>query len=393
MKKLTLSVLIALCCIHAHAQITFERGYFVRESGDSVICLIKNAEKKSTPSQFEYKVNERAESQIVTVNDVRSFGFVAGDRFVRFQVNIDKSKNTQSQLTHVRTPEFSNETVFLKVLMEGKASLYTYQQDNTQLFFFSVDNAPVEQLVYKRFLVSSTQIGTNEQYKAQLKASLTCAGMPESSAQSVHYTQSSLTAFFLKYNRCHGAPIETGEKKKKPLIELFSLSINPGVHYANFALRNSQYAVLNTDFESGFGYRFGLNLQLTFPYNKGKWAVFLEPTYLSFESEGTRDPATVDYKAIELPLGIRYNIFLSNNSKIFFKPAVVMDFKLNSSLYDQVNFEIGGRAFNFAFGAGYSYKRFEAELRYYSNRDILDDYIAFVGNFKSTALILGYRVF
>jgi hypothetical protein len=394
MKKIKLAILATLCCLHLSsvAQITFESGYFVRESGDSVTCLIKNVEWKSTPSQFEYKLTENSESQMATVDQIRSFGFVGGDRFIRFHVNIDKSKTTPDGLTRVRTPEFSAETVFLKVLIEGKASLYTYQQNNTQLFFFSVDNAPVEQLVYKRFLVSATQIGTNEQYKVQLKTSMICADITESSTRSVRYTQSSLSVLFLTYNRCHGTPVRVDEKRKSAR-QSFNISLHAGVHYANFKLKNSRFAVLGTDFNSGFGYRLGLNLQLTFPYNKGKWAVFLEPTYISFESEGKSDPATVDYKAIEFPLGIRYNFFLSNGSKIFIKPAVVVDLKLNSSLYDQVNFEVGNHAINFAMGVGYSFKRFEAELRYYTTRDILDDYIGFKGNFQSTALILGYRIY
>ena len=44
--------------------------------------------------------------------------------------------------------------MFLKVLIEGKATLYYYEESNIQKFYYTLDKGNITPLVYKQYLYS-----------------------------------------------------------------------------------------------------------------------------------------------------------------------------------------------------------------------------------------------
>jgi hypothetical protein len=55
MKNLLLTALLFLFSF-SYAQITFEKGYFINNSGDRTECFIKNIDWRDNPTKFEYKM-------------------------------------------------------------------------------------------------------------------------------------------------------------------------------------------------------------------------------------------------------------------------------------------------------------------------------------------------
>ena len=133
------------------------------------------------------------------------------------------------------------------------------------------------------------------------------------------------------------------------------------------------------------------------PYNNNKWAIIIEPTFQYFKSETELFGRNiiVHYKSIELPIGIRYYVFLKNNSKIFINASLILDFSNHSTIdFDsRSNLTIKSNN-NFGFGIGYKKNnKYSLEFRYQTGRDILKNYLYWRSDYNTLSLIFGYTIF
>ena len=138
MKHSFIFLLMVLMALPAMAQIKFEQGYFIDNSGEKTTCLIRNLDWRGNPEKFQYKLAEEEEVISIGITQVQEFGIGDQFKFQRFKVMIDRSSDLTSELSSQRAPEFTDETLFLKVLTEGAATLYQYEGSNIRRFYFSM---------------------------------------------------------------------------------------------------------------------------------------------------------------------------------------------------------------------------------------------------------------
>jgi hypothetical protein len=134
MKGIFYIFLFFAICFNSYSQIEYEKGYYIDNNGQKTDGLIKNKEWKNNPDNFKFKVNEDSEASNKTIVTCEEFG-VSTIKYKRFIVNIDMSNpKKSSNLSESRNPEFIKDTLYLKVLVEGKASLYYYTDGNIERF-------------------------------------------------------------------------------------------------------------------------------------------------------------------------------------------------------------------------------------------------------------------
>lgn len=405
MKKLSLFTgLISVCLFNA--QIKFEKGYFINNSGEKTEVLIKNLDWKNNPTEFEYKINDSSKSDRENITNVQEFGIVDGEKYIRKTVMVDRSSNNLDFLSKKREPEFEQKEVFLKYLVEGKASLLYYENGNTARFFFNSDTTEVKPLVYKSYYINQSQISYNDDFKEQIAEILHC-GIENKDVQSLNYNSKSLTKIFNKNNEClTGKSINYTDKHEKR--DVFNLTIRPGISISSFQINNllNYYSSEEIKFGSKVSFRIGAEFEYVLPFNKNKWSLFTEPTYQYYKDEKETTayyPNTsfeinmkhsIDYKYIEVPLGVRHYFFLNNQSKLFLNAAYVMSInlksKFTSSYYNSTD-TVSNQYF--IIGAGYKYNRFSTEFRIATSKDILGNYLGSRSHFRSMSLILGYTLF
>lgn len=388
-----------------HAQIKFEKGYFVNNSGQRTEALIKNLDWKNNPTEFEFKTDESSsEIKKETIKNIQEFGIDNEQRYIRKTVMIDGSSKQLNNLSNERKPEFTEETVFLKYVVEGKADLLYYENGNLEKFFISTNDSDVKQLIYKPYYINASAVAYNEDYKKQILDNLNC-GVDLTDVNNLKYKSNDLVKVFLKYNECSNSTVinynQNYEKR-----DLFNLTIRPGINLSSFEISNSSFATSESNkFDNKIAFRIGLEAELILPFNKNKWAVFAEPTYQYYKaekdfvvyqgqaSENIRT-RSIDYKSIEIPIGIRYYLFLNDKSKIFINAAYNVDFEMNSNIYyDFQSLKIAS-ASNFAFGAGYKYNdKFVVEFRTSTKRDLLQNNTVLNTGYRTSSIILGYTLF
>lgn len=414
MKSSPLFFSLFLITITSVGQINFEKGYFIDNDGKRTDCLIKNQDWKNNPSNFFYKIEGNDTLNKESINSVKEFSIDGVSKFVRADVKIDRSGDLASEINYNKEPVWTNEQLFLQVLVEGKATLYSYKENSMTRFFYSVDNSSIQQLIYKKYLIDYKNNGVtlnsikyNFGYRQQLFNYLKCTNQDGSSLKSLEYKQKQLEKFFKIYNGCSGSTSIVFEPKRKG--GGIHLRVTPGLNYSSLSIKNN-YITSTTpngetyDFGKKLNYRIGIEAEITLPFNRNKWAVLFEPTYQFFNSKkkvpgffvNSTETITIKSSSIDFPIGLRHSFFLSENSKIFVNAHVIQNFAVTPNSFLQVKqskvLPISFRV-SFAFGGGISYKRYSTELRYYTNRGILNGQAMWSSEYTRIAIILGYKLF
>jgi hypothetical protein len=408
MKKQLLLLFIAIISFTGYSQISFEKGYFINNSGQKIDCLIKNIDWRNNPTNFKYKTSENSEPIDADITSVNEFGIQNKFKYIRKKVKIDKSSNNINNLSHDENPIFVEEIIFLKVLVESQASLYLYENDGIQRFFYNKNNSKdIEQLVYKKYFFSDDEVGTNTLFRNQLWNDLKCPTIGMDKLEQLEYKKGILIDFFIDFNKCNDLDFQNHDGKEKK--DLFNLTLRTHIKNSSLSIQNISFDAPFMDFENKSGLGFGVEAEFILPYNKNKWAISIEPTYQNFKSEkisysnhvsGGKLKGTVDYSSIELPTSLRYYLFLNKNSKFFINASYIFDFNLKSSIVfkraDNSNLyslDIKSRN-NLGFGIGYKLKdKYGLEMRYQTGRNILGNYVLWKSNYNTLSIIFGYSLF
>ncbi len=411
MKQTLATILCFLFSTYSIAQIVFEKGYFIKNSGERIECLIKNKDWKDNPNNFEYKRSQDSEVSITSLKEASEFGVYERSKFKRFNIGIDRSSSDLNDMSYERVATIKKEILFLRVLTEGASNLFSYEDHNMKRFFYNVGQNDVEQLVYKLYKNDDEEIGENRRYRQQLMNSLKNDCISINQLKNIGYYEKEMINLFVKYNDCNSDSKSTSYLEKKLQRDTFNLTLRPGINSSSMSI-DPPNTLRDAEFDNELSLRFGVEIEYVLPFNKNKWAIILEPTFQSYKSKtiirGLDNPSLpldrtfiANYKSIELPLGIRHSFYLSKKTKLFINTSYVIDLDIDSGIeigltseFDEnkVKTEINSRS-NFAFGIGLKYAKFSTELRYGLNREVLGDLIFWDSSYQTTSLIFGYSLF
>lgn len=404
MKTLSSVILFVLSFATAFAQIEFEKGYIIDNEGRKIDCFIKNKDWSDNPAQVEYRLSESGETKVIDATSARAFGIGITTKYVSSTVKIDRSPDQVSKLTISPNPDFSEETLFLKVLIEGKATLYSYETGSIQRFFYNVDGSPIEPLIYKRYKEANT-IKENSRFRQQLWNSLSCTSIDKRELENVKYNRTALVRVFSAYNSCSNVAFTQYRKAKR---QVFNVSVRPRFGSSTLWAKNHMEGSFDFDWGSKAGFGLGVEGEVFLGTKKNKWSLLVEPTYQEFSGTtstvdrgglGSTAVGDVKYTSIELPLGVRHYFFLGPQTRLFVNASFLLDFSISDSKLDVTRpsgYQLSSLAVssgnNFAFGAGVKYRAFGVELRYNTKRDIMKKYQAWESEHESISVVFGYSL-
>ncbi len=398
MKKL-LTGLLLITCVSLFAQIRFEPGYYIDNQGKKTDCLIKNVAWKNNPTTFDYKLTETDTEKQQQISQVSAFE-AGGYKFERYTVQMERSSTDIKSLDNKAVPDFTTETLFLKVLVEAKTTLYAYEDGYVRKFFYKTptDNVP-QLLLYKQYEEDQT-VKENRRYQYQLAFLFADKKLPQSAFAEVKYNQTSLKDFFIKHSAVEGTA-NVVDKTLNQNKGKFMLRVAAGAAITSLKSEASVAVIDNFEFDKKTIVNAGIEAEFILPFNNNKWSVFISPYFTSYKNDGTKvntastagqDKWSADFKAISVPLGARYYMYLHQNSIGFLNAAYVINTNVgkgkiqkNASVFDLSN------RMNWLAGAGYSYKRINLELRYSFNRDLFN-YSARSAIYNSYGVVVSYQV-
>ncbi|WP_312556756.1 hypothetical protein [Empedobacter brevis] len=401
--KFLKTILLFLPAINIYAQIGFEPGYILDHQNQRKEVLIKNVDWLNNPKSFEYKLDENSKIETATTHDVSEFGITNKMIYKTSKVLIDYSSEDIRSLSVIINPEFKEETLFLRQLVKGNANLYKYQKGEMIRYFFnSLENPKIEQLIYKMYAPAEDKIDYNYFYRTQILTHFKCPAITKSLLLKVSYTDKRLIDLFEKINQCHEAEVAFVDRSKMSDIKLH-MNIRPRLNLNQLTIGTNSLDDKTTKLDRSASFGIGLELELILPFNNNKWSIIVEPNFLSYKSEsestapitGIKSKWILDYKSIDVPIGIRHSFFFDRQSKLFINGMFVPVFSFNSTVRFERNEALIsemriGKGFNFGAGIGYTFNKFTGEIRYITDlkrRDNIEN------KYNNLSIIVGYNLF
>lgn len=353
-----------------NAQNSFQQGLITTTNGDQISVLIGLYSWKRFPNKIDYKLNENGTLQEIESSDISSLEITDGIKYFKKTLPVDISANSTDQLNDSYDPIFEERTVFIKLLVQGQASLYSSLSTGRILYFYEAKNQGVEQLIYKRYTnLEQTKVATNSSFLKQLSQHVSCDQMSNSTPK---YDESSLIKYFAAYNKCVGAEYQV--KPTNNNLE-FNFKVMGGADYTSLTVKNyDRWRNNNLEFDGQISPRFGLEFELHIPgNNKNNFSAIFQAFYKTYNAskEFRTSDFDVSHSGIELIPGLRYNVNLKKDQRIFLDVGLNINMTLSDS-FSSTAFREKDRTTLFesnklssSFGIGYSKKKFSIYLKYY----------------------------
>jgi len=382
------------------AQINFEKGYFISENGEKTECYIKNEDWINNPSSFEYRLTPNGKTKTLRLPNVKTVVITNAFKFEKHTVPFDDSDRSLTNLSYERSPDLKDTSLLLNVVLEGKATLYSYANEDKRAYYFKKDNGDIQPLIYNVYTNKNRDLLYNKRYQQQILTELPCTGITEKRLLRVDYNLGDLRPLFKDYNECKGTTSVEFSKAKKGT---FHLKVFAGAYQgsAESNIKLNTFITADVSHETNRSPTFGVELEYVLPFNKNKWALFVAPNYSSYEGEGeffdlaVSRSFNVEYSAIQVPIGFRHYMFLSDASKLFFNAAVLVDFILDAEGTGNITIEKDTfkTTAGFSFGLGYSYDKYSIEARYLPSRQLLENRGTANIELEQFSITLGYTIF
>lgn len=397
-------ILFQFIATGAVGQIMFERGYIIDNEGNRIEGNIRNMDWRNTPSTFDFRLTPDDQATTKTIQDAAEFAINDASKFIRAVVEIDRSRDRIEEMTTERDPVWQEETLFLQVLIEGKATLYSFRESNLVRFFYGINGGEIEQLIFKKFLVDRERstfsemryaLAENNDFRLQLFGDVSCGGNTKKELNRLEYKQSQLVRYFKKYHECMGMSYSDYTRQRQSKV--VNVILKAGMNHSSMSIESGS-RFRSVTFDNHIGIVAGLEIEFVLPFNKNKWVIVIAPTFQKFAGEQTvlSNDISISYSAIEFPVGVRHNFFINEHSNIFLNGFIVPSYTFDSEptiTYSNLSNLFMNPKNSFAIGAGFTYKRANIELRYYTRRDLLANQLSISTNYQRVGLMLGYRIF
>ena len=365
---------------HNQSDDLFKPGYFITNSGDTTQALIQDAAWRDNPVSFIYKKSAEDEHMEASIANVSEFGIPELFKYIRATVSVDVSQNSgTNQISNSRNPDFEKQTVFLKVLVDGTADLYFYQNGNRKLFFYQTIDRTIQPLLYKKYLNKDGKIAQNNQYLQELWGTLNCINKTKAEMRDVSYSNRDLRNYFADHNQCLQSDLIVYRIKLGGA--LFDISLIPSVNLTQLESTVRIDDQSNT-FTHNRGGTFRLGIAVEYRTSRiSKWSFILEPAYRVMNEQYTirNREFDMDFQAFQIPVMVRRYFKLSNETAFYINPILLGTLPFNSKIVvENLPNIIGGRLESFSNtrlnvggGVGFRFKRFSVEFRRYLNKDLL----------------------
>ena len=384
-----LALLLASFSIYAQDQ---QQGYYITTNGQRIDGYFKTTDFYNAASlQFKQQSSEESFSNL-DANTISEYGIGTEFKFIKKTFKIDDSETNLKRLSTNPEPKWITITGFLNVIIEGKASLYSYRSDKGEKFFFSTPDKELEQLVYKHYRVSESSFSRNDLYLQQLLNNVRCESMERSMFATLSYDKKSLMRIFKRYNDCNGDSYNVYDNNSNE-ENTINFTVFAAANYSSFGIKGSG---ADSEIENFISPSIGFEAAIVLPTESLELFGRAEFESLSAKTKATYNLGVGNYtvenydldaQTINLRFGLRYNFIQKSNNKFFIdgafgitkpfgdiKEEIIVSTTSGSAFVTEYKTHELKSAFCGNFGVGYMYKnKFGAAIRYETSRNMFSN--------------------
>lgn len=362
------------------------KGYYVNYEGKRIEGSFKQADFTNL-SALEFQQSSNKGYIKLSPDLVKEYGVGDEFKFEKHMVRIDVSQSGGTE----KGFQWSEDAIFLNVVVEGDATLYSYSKEYfTKYFLKTKEMQKPEQLMFKKYKAADGNIVDNNGFRQQLYNKVKCPGQTEQDFSDVLYDRKQLIDIIKNYNKSQGVKSEeyhNGLKRESG----FSYTVFAGIYNLNFGIKEINPTV---DGQNNVNYGFGGEVAYTFRSEKVTLFAGVEYELMSSEVVNSYRQSfntmtttfKMDSNAFNFYFGPRYNFIFNDRNKLFIDTALGMsipfgDIDQTTVITTDVGESYPGASddynlkpcFYLNFGFGYTFDRYGVAIRYRTGRDFLED--------------------
>ncbi|UYZ57957.1 PorT family protein [Hymenobacter latericus] len=272
----------------AQAQTNYKPGYIVTQAGDTLRGQIDFQDWRRNPASVTFRTGESAAAASYQPAQIRGFG-AANQHFASAYVQVETSPRSLANLSS--SPDFAlrQDTLFVRPLIDGPKSLYSYVDADDNEHFYFRNGAALELLLYKKFIRyagSAKTVVPIENYKGQLAAYLGEFPGAQASLAAADYTRSRLEKLYAGYYKQLGAQPAFRQKTQGTSAEFGVLAGGTVSRLTFSSSSEAYYHLTKTPLEASKGFSGGLFLNLTPPSKMRRLSFVNELMFSAYEFKG-----------------------------------------------------------------------------------------------------------
>jgi hypothetical protein len=369
----------------------FLEGYLVTSKGDTLKGYIAQQFQVRKEIRFKAEAGSSDFQNFLPADLRASYLKPVNEYYISRILDIDmKSVDIRHLEEDDPSPRFIHETIMIRILFKGKASLYAYEDNMKEHFFFQIENGGIRELMNIHYMDTKSHSEVIlEGFKHQMKSEM--PGCPIN-YDHTYYSESSLLKTFQKYNSCKGIastiPVDTKTRTNKIFYAMAGVSVDHG-----------SYSDITSDFSNTTSPNFGIGLEFRSNKITNRFSFTTElflRTYSSTKALSASESATFRFDYPELAISVKYNV--KGNLNPYIKGGPVINY-LTRKVGDYTSDATGkipytdfnNVSFGFLAAAGISYNRLMVEGRYEST--LMNGFPSGAFHVQSGILMVGYKIF
>lgn len=309
------SVILLVACLlfarESFGQTNFVDARIVTKAGDTTAVQIDNRDWKKNPTTITAQTPDGTTRQY-RGSDILGFFLVPTKEWYKGAiVTLDKtSLKSADVLKNINRRGTDTDTIFLKVHIENRLSLYSVTDEYAQRHFIVAKDGKMEVLKVdkKRVLQPKEGVVVFNIYRSQLSALVSDCKQGILKTDALAFTENALVKFISDYNACVGGGSGFEAQIEKSQFRFFVLA---GVHLSALTYKAPAPAK-PIKYSSPAGPVGGIALEIVFPRKRRSLSIYNELMYRSYDMDNR-------YSATQLKMwnGFRYTFPSSNSTRIF----------------------------------------------------------------------------
>ena len=333
---------------------SFKPGKITYTNGKTISGLIEYNTPLYTPQSFNFKESKDGKLVKISTNDIDSIVIPEYAKFIKKEIQISYHSNNLDQLDTFKKFNLTTEIKFIEVLTEGKYTLYKYEDDKTEMFYYSEGDQPIKPLLYKKYYTDEiNNLAAEEKLYLNELQKINCANV---NLSFVKYTVSSLENFFEKTNNCEG--------KNNNFVNVVK-SKNKSFQKNKIT---ASYSFLSNE-GNAKAYEIGYEWEKFLPFYNYTFTLGFSPYYRHYQN--SKDDTSKTNYSLEFPLLVKIYPLKSKFVQ-FYVGYSIFNFRYAQFSYlNYNNKETKDTSFtsfqNTFFESGITFKDFEVYSKYYFN--------------------------
>lgn len=410
-----LILIMLLFTINGFSQNGYVNGFVVKNNGDTLKGRIYSPGWDVTPKQIRFRQGNAAEEQF-SASQIRSFSITGVDNYISSALAIDNSPVDDNSLLSVDSSILKTDTIFLRVVVNGTASLYYYRGPDQKQHFFIGKNDAVNELIWHRYKITQNDIQyvkEDKKFIGQLTYYMSDCPEMRNTFDNLKYSESSLQPIFVSYANCKGST-NTFIAKQNSISARLGVLAGASISSVTFKGPGFQ-GIEDVPFKSTVAPVFGVKLDFYLVPKNKNYSLYddLEFQPVSFTGHGTSSSSGVFFFDNTYKINVDY-LFLNTMFRYYFSQGDLKPFinggianafavKTNEDSVIAVEtapsgkttlrnglFTITGRESGLEIGGGVMWKKFTIDLRdiYWSG---ITRVSGFSCNINTIQILAGYQ--